>query len=161
LTIVDSALVLRPVEPADEAFLLEVYASTRADELALTFWTDEQKAAFVGMQFRAQKSYYEANYPGAEFKVILDNEERVGRLYTHRTEGDLRVMDIAILPLFRRRGIGSTLLRDLQRQASLEGRKVGIHVEIFNPAMSLYERLGFEKVTDRGVYHFMQWTPPV
>ena len=150
---------LRPAVPEDAPFLLTVYASTREAELRLVPWSDEEKASFVQMQIDAQKSYYEANYLGAEFDLIIMNGEPAGRLYTHRTEEEIRVMDIAILPGFRNQGVGSTLLREIQHQAGVEGRKVGIHVEVFNPAIKLYERLGFQRISDRGVYYFLQWTP--
>lgn len=75
---------LRSVEPADEEFLLGLYATTRADELALTDWTDEQKAAFVRHQFDAQTHHYREHYPTATFDVILVDDEPAGRLYVDR-----------------------------------------------------------------------------
>ena len=44
-------------------------------------------------------------------------------------------------------------------QAEAIGKRVTIHVEMFNPALKLYERLGFEKKGEHGVYHFMEWAP--
>jgi hypothetical protein len=40
-----AGLTLREIAPADEAFLRELYRSTRDPELALTNWTHEQKRA--------------------------------------------------------------------------------------------------------------------
>jgi hypothetical protein len=34
---------------------------------------------------------------------------------------------------------------------------VRIHVERQNPALALYERLGFRLLEDRGVYLFLEW----
>ncbi len=152
-------VLLRPAEAADLDFLLRVYASTRAEELKLTNWTDEQKAQFVQMQFTAQKKYYEENYAGAEYSIILSGHVPAGRLYLHRTSDEIRVMDIALLPEFRRRGIGSFLFNRLFAESRETGKSVGIHVEIFNPAQHLYQRLGFQKIADKGVYHFYQWKP--
>lgn len=149
---------LRPVQPGDEPFLLRVYASTRADELELTNWTSEKKQAFVEMQFRAQKQYYEANYPGAEFQVILIGGEPSGRLYIHRSEGEVRIMDIALLSSARRQGVGTFLIRRIQAEAAAQKKRVGIHVEIFNPALRLYEALGFAKAEERGVYFYLVWS---
>ena len=153
----DDLVSLRPVRAGDEPFLLQVYGSTRTGELAQTNWTSEQKEAFIQMQFRAQKEYYEANYPGAEFQVILVRGEPAGRLYTHQTPDEIRVMDIALLPHSRRQGIGSWLLKRIQAQAAALQKRVGIHVEVFNPALRLYEALGFKKAADRGVYHYLVW----
>jgi len=150
---------LRPISPEDEPFLLQVYASTRAEELALTNWTQDQVKQFVQMQFSAQKQYYEAHYPGAQFQVILVRGEPAGRFYVHTTEREIRIMDIALLPQFRRQRIGSWLIKRIFQDADRNQKEVGIHVEIYNPAMRLYERLGFTKAADRGVYLYMVRRP--
>lgn len=147
---------LRPVGPADEPFLLLVYASTRADELALTDWTDEQKAAFVRHQFDAQAHHYRQHYPGATFDVVLVDGEPAGRLYVDRWPEETRIVDIALLPEWRGRGVGRELIERIQA----EGREVSIHVERFNPAQRLYARLGFVAEEAGPVYVLMRWTPP-
>ena len=48
--------------------------------------------------------------------------------------------------------------RDLQREVRGRGVPLTIHVERFNPALRLYERLGFEAIEDKGVYLFLEWT---
>ena len=148
-------VALRPVVPADEAFLCRVYASTRADELALTGWDDARKAAFVRMQFDAQRSHYEQHYDGAAYDVIVVDGTPAGRLYVARWTDEIRIMDIALLPEFRNKGLGSRLLRDLLAEGSTDGKRVTIHVEKHNPARRLYERLGFVVVEDKGVYDLM------
>lgn len=84
---------------------------------------------------------------------------RIGRLYLHRSDSEIRVMDIALLPEHRRQGIGEALLRDVLQEARQSGRAVGIHVEKDNLARRLYDRLGFREEADRGIYWFMLWTP--
>ncbi len=156
----DGAPVLRPIGPDDQAFLFDVYAATRAQELAAVSWTEAQKAAFLRMQFEAQHQYYTEHYGGAAFDVIVVGEQPAGRLYVARWPRELRVIDIALLPDFRGRGIGTGLLIGLQREAGDSGRTVTIHVERMNPARSLYERLGFQVREDKGVYLFMEWRAP-
>jgi hypothetical protein len=48
-------------------------------------------------------------------------------------------------------------LRRLQSQATAAGKPLRIHVECFNPALSLNHRIGFKQIDDRGVYLFMEW----
>ncbi|MSQ47492.1 MAG: N-acetyltransferase [Deltaproteobacteria bacterium] len=140
----------------DEAFLSQVYASTRLDELAVTDWTDEQKAAFLQMQFAAQHKFYQENYTDTDFLVVLQDDTPIGRLYVARWKDEIRIVDIALLPAYRGTGIGATILRDLFVEADAAGKPVRIHVERENPALRLYQRLGFVMIEDKGVYLFME-----
>src|ERR1051325_5828489 len=113
----DESLSLRPSTPNDDAFLARVYASSRAEELAITGWSEEQKADFCRRQFDAQSAYYAANYPEAAFQIVDRNGEAVGRLYVARWEKESRIVDITLLSEFRGSGVGTKLLRDLQDEA--------------------------------------------
>lgn len=152
-------VALRPETPGDEAFSCGVYGSTREEELAVTGWTDEQKSAFIAMQYAAQRTYYWDVYPDAAYDVIVVDGEDAGRLYVARLAEEIRVIDIALLPAFRGRGVGGLLLGDVLAEAGASGRKVVIHVEQNNRARELYLRLGFVVVEDVGVYHRLEWTP--
>jgi GNAT superfamily N-acetyltransferase len=150
---------LRPVTAEAAEFLYSVYASTRTDEMARVDWNAEQQEAFLRMQYRAQTRFYTENYPGAEFQVITLNDQPVGRLYIHQREDEIRIMDIALLPDHRNSGIGSSLLRDILQHGKDLNLPVTIHVEQFNPAMRLYQRMGFYPKEDKGVYVLMEWSP--
>lgn len=156
-----ATIALRPTQPNDHAFLSQVYASTRAEELAPLGWSAEQQAIFLGQQFAAQHHHYMANYPGASFQVILVNGKPAGRLYVARWPSQIRIIDIALLPEHRNAGVGSRLLADLLAEADQAGKSVSIHVEKFNPALRLYERLGFTRAADREVYWLMERAPRV
>ncbi|MAE65353.1 MAG: GNAT family N-acetyltransferase [Phycisphaeraceae bacterium] len=149
----------RPITPDDGAFLLEVYASTRSDEMALLDWSGREKQAFLEQQFNAQHTYYQEQFDGARFDVIERDGRPIGRLYVDRCDDVLHVIDIALLPAHRRRGIGGAIMSDLLAEAGAAGKPVRIHVERHNPAMRLYERLGFRPIGDTGVYLLMEWTP--
>ena len=148
---------LRAATPEDEQFLRVVYASTRAEELARTQWSDEQKRAFTDMQFAAQDTHYRRHYPTAQYSIIEVQDVPAGRLYVDRSEKEILIIDIALLPAHRRAGIGTKLLRELQDEARTAGKVLTIHVEKFNPALSLYRRLGFQEVEDEGVYMLLEW----
>jgi ribosomal protein S18 acetylase RimI-like enzyme len=147
---------LRPAQADDRDLLLATYASTRADELATIPWSDAEKAAFVAMQFDAQdRSYHEA-YPEGEFLVVTHDHVPAGRLYLVSLESEVRVVDIGLLPAHRGMGIGSALLRSVIFTADEAGLAVSLHVESWNPAKHLYERLGFRSVEARGIHEFMR-----
>ena len=148
---------LRASTPDDREFLSRVYASTRAEELTLTDWSDQQKAEFCRMQFNAQSADYQANYPQAQFSIIERDGTPVGRLIVDRQEEAIHIIDIALLPEGRGAGIGTRFLRGLMEEARLSGRSLSIHVEKFNRALQLYLRLGFRPIEDKGIYLLMQW----
>jgi ribosomal protein S18 acetylase RimI-like enzyme len=152
---------LRPVRPSDRDFLLALYGSTRADELALVPWTDEQKAAFVAHQFDAQSAHYAQHYRGMTSDVIVVDGAPAGRLLVARWAEEIRIVDVSLLPDFRGRGIGTGLLRELIAEAGKAGKRLSIHVEVNNPAMRLYRRLGFAPVGEVGVYLLMVLEPQV
>lgn len=152
---------LRPETDDDLEFTARLYASTREEELRPVDWSDEQKTAFLRQQFDAQRIHYRQHYDAAEYSIILDDGVPVGRLYIHRQPDDVRLMDIALTPDHRGRGIGEMLVKRIMDAAAAEGKTVSIHVETFNPAMRLYERLGFRQIDTYGVYHLMEWRPGV
>ena len=151
-----AGVTLRPVKSGDRDFLLHLYGTTREEELALVPWTDGEKAAFLGMQFDAQAVAYREAYPDGEFLVVLLDGDPAGRLYLGRLPGELRLIEIALLPEHRGRGIGTALIAAIVSRAERDGVDVGLHVEPWNPAKRLYELLGFETVELRGIYEFMR-----
>lgn len=149
----------RPVDDADHAFLRDLYADVRAAELAPVPWPDAAKRAFLDEQFGLQHAHYVKNYPGADLLVIEKENRPIGRVYVYRTPNEIRLMDIALVPAERGRGIGSALLLELLDEARLTRRDLTLHVEPDNPAQRLYQRLGFRLIEHRGVYDFLGWEP--
>lgn len=154
--LVADGVALRPESAEDRDFCFTLYASTRWEELAPAGWPDEQKMAFLAQQFGAQTFHYDKHYTWAARGIVTVDGTPAGRLYLLQMPGDLRIVDIAMLPAWRGRGIGTALLEAVFVQARETGSKVSIHVEQANPAKRLYERLGFVAVDASGVYHLME-----
>jgi ribosomal protein S18 acetylase RimI-like enzyme len=153
------AITLEPAGSFDQEFLYRTFASTRADEVALTGWSAEQQESFLRMQFEAQRRGYLLQTPEAQYWVIRENGTPAGRLIVDRTAGDIHLIDIGLLPEFRGRGIGSTLMAAIIHEARQERKFIRLFVERFNPALQWYEGLGF-KVTGGGqIYLEMVWQP--
>lgn len=153
------AVTLRPQCDDDDQFLCEVYGSTRAEELAIVNWTPEQKLSFIKMQYNAQTQFYREVYPEMEYSIIVHDGVDAGRLIVARLQNEIRVIDIALLPAHRGSGIGKSLLLEIMAEAREVNKPVRLHVEHFNRARNLYDRLGFRPVADRGVHVMMEWTP--
>lgn len=152
-------VTLRPVTDQDREFLIGVYAAARDEELSQVDWADGQRDAFVRMQFDAQDSEYRRHNPNGTFDVIEVHGRPAGRLYVDRRPGDIRIVDISLLPEFRGLGVGGRLIARLQVEAAASDRIVSIHVEIHNRAAELYARMGFTVAAELGVYRRMEWSP--
>lgn len=148
----------RAITQEDQQFLYRVYASTRADEMSAVPWTEQQKTDFLRMQFDAQHAYYQEHFEQANFQLILDVEQPIGRLYFDCRDDEIRVIDIALLAEYRGQGHGGKIMQAIIDEGRDLSKPVRIHVEQNNPAMHLYERLGFKKLEDQGVYYLLEWT---
>ena len=149
-------LILREATPEDDPFLLEVYASTRLEELEGFGWSDDQKRAFIKMQFTAR----ERSYPRTGSRIILLNGRPVGRLMVDRGDAAILLRDIALLTEYRNAGIGGRLIKELMQEATTAGKPIQLHVVSTSPAVRFYERLGFRVSGDEtAAYLEMKWVP--
>lgn len=129
--------------------------------MAMVPWTQEQKDHFVEWQFGLQRTHYRLYYPESTWDILLIDGVRAGRLYVHRKEESVHILDITLMAEFRGKGMGSSILRHLQQEAASGGKTLSIHVERYNPAKRLYDRLGFEEAGESGpVYLYMEWRAP-
>lgn len=150
---------LRPAMPADDPFLRRLYASTRDEELAAVPWTAEQKQAFTNQQFDARERHYHVEFPEADDRIVEVDREPAGRLDVARQADAILVVDLALAPAYRARGVGTALLESLFGESIRTLKPVRLHVEYGNRARSLYERLGFRAVSESPPYVLMEWTP--
>jgi ribosomal protein S18 acetylase RimI-like enzyme len=149
----------RPASADDEAFLYELYRSTRAEELEAWGLDESQQKSFLELQFAARQRHYDIAFSGAEHKIILCGDRPAGRILVYRSEHEIRLVDIALLPEYRQRGFGASLIRGLLCEAKEKGKAVTLHVDTLNRAGRLYERLGFSVVGDIGGSYKMEWRP--
>jgi ribosomal protein S18 acetylase RimI-like enzyme len=153
------AIALRPATSGDYHFMRLLYGSTREEEMKQFPFDELRKKEFLDQQFAAQYQHYQLHYPTCERNIIEKDGKPVGRLWIDEWRDQIRLVDIALLPECRGSGIGSMLLDDVLARGRQAGKPVTIHVEGFNPALRLYQRLGFEHVDTNGVYYLMKWMP--
>jgi ribosomal protein S18 acetylase RimI-like enzyme len=153
-------VTLHAATPDDDAFLREVFASTRREEFMRTGWPREQVEALLHDQSRLQQTYYREHYPQGRFDMVALDGQPVGRLYhawrPAQLGDEVRVIDIALLPAWRGAGLGTRLMHALIAGAAAEGLPVSLHVEAANTVQRLYARLGFVKIGSSGIYDLMR-----
>lgn len=159
---VSDSFSLRPVTPADDAFLFELYASTRPEFAALGLG-EAQRLMLLRVQWMAQRHGYQSRYPRGEHQLVLVEEAPVGRLWVAREPEELRLVDVSLRPEHRGSGVGTALLRALQQEAATTGQPLRLSVARDNPAQRLYARLGFtpvgEAASHEEPYLALEWRP--
>lgn len=151
---------LRPVAQDDDQFLLAVYGSTRADELAQVEWAEGQREMFLRWQFDLQRREYETRFPDAAYHVVMVDQQPAGRIWVGADDEQVRLLDIGLLPEFQNRGVGTGLLQRLMAHAANERKPLRHMVFVLNNnAERFYERLGFKQIEEFGAYKHMEWKP--
>jgi ribosomal protein S18 acetylase RimI-like enzyme len=159
VTELNHAPTLRPVTAGDAAFLLQVYKSSRGEDLRALGWDEARIDEFLQMQYEAQRAFDGSDYAQATDEVILFSGERAGRLLIDSREGEIRCVDLALLPEFRNRGLGTMLVRRLQQEAAAANKPLRLQVIRYSRAVNLFERLGFVRTSESGSHYQMEWKP--
>lgn len=152
-------IVLKPVTTEDEQFLLTVYASSRQKEMSLVAWSNEQKRAFLKMQLAAQQQHYQARFPEATFNLIEFDNQPVGRFYVAELQDEIRIIDIAVLPDYRRRGIGTALISETLTAAEIAAKPVQIYLDFYSEVDQLFSALGFWQISVQDFHRLWRWEP--
>lgn len=160
-TLAERGVSLRPAGDADFAYLSELYASTRADELAHAPWPQAAKQVFLHDQFSLQHRHYLSYYGDADFLMVESDGKPVGRYYLQRGRLEYVIVDISLDAGARGHGIASALIEATQADARTHGCGVALHVNHQNlAARRLYERHGFVPAeTDASTHLRMSWPP--
>jgi len=155
------SIELRPYRDADEAFLFELYADTRGEEIAAWGWDQRQRDAFLKQQFEGQRASYRLQFADAAHSIITDAGRPIGRIMVRYAAEEIRIVDISLLAARRNEGIGTRLIREILADAAAAGKPVRLAVLTANPALALYRRLGFSVIGGDELYLQMEagWPP--
>ena len=153
---------LRALRDDDLPWLRDLYASTRAEEMAPVPWPAIAKRQFLDQQFALQHQHYLQHFGDSDFLAIERKGQPVGRYYLQRVAPEHLIVDISLFPAARGQGIGAALIEQSQREAAALGRGMHLHVHASNVgARRLYERLGFVGSEMQPQYQAMHWSPAV
>lgn len=151
------SITLRPALPDDAPFLFEVYASSRGDDLIAIGWEAEPIRTFLETQYAAQQVFLKNDYPQTDDSIIMLESERIGRIVVLRSEREIRLVDIALLPQYRNTGIGTHLVRGLMGEARQLQLPFRLQLIRSNPAVALFEELGLVRTGETGSHYQMEW----
>jgi ribosomal protein S18 acetylase RimI-like enzyme len=141
----DLTVILRPEEPADEAFLRRLIMECASVELGAAAWPEPMRSHLLGIQHSSRRSSVRNNFPGAESQVIVANGHSAGWLVVAPLSQETRLVEIVISAELRGKGIGSRVIREILSMADQQDKPVRLSVNAANrAAIRLYERLGFQ-----------------
>jgi GNAT superfamily N-acetyltransferase len=147
----------RPVDSADSAFLFELFAES-GDVPAYLSAADPR---LLQMQFTAQQLGYGAQFPGASHEIILVDGERAGQVRWAELAHEIRIIDISLLPRFRRHGAATSVYRSIVSRARARGKPTCASVARLNGvSLAFHQRLGFTVAGETDT-HFLLTTGPV
>ena len=152
-----NSISLRTVTPEDHDFLLELYKSSRGDDLRGLGWEEDRLNEFLAMQYESYRNFLKNDHPDMQDQIVLLAGDRVGRFAVEQRPDEIRLVDVALLPAHRNRGTGTLLIQDLQQQAATAKRRLRLQVIRFNRAVGLFERLGFMRTSETGTHLQMEW----
>jgi ribosomal protein S18 acetylase RimI-like enzyme len=111
-------------------------------------------------QFHAQTVSYRADFPRARFDIIELGGQPIGRIIVDRPGDVVYIVDQAIVPQLRNKGIGTAIMRALMEEARAAGVPVHLMAAQGDPAMRLYARLGFAAIESATpMYTTLEWRP--
>ena len=153
-------LRLRPEREDDRDFRYRLFCDSREPEFALL--APAAFAQLMTQQFHAQTLSYLGLFPQARFDIIELSREPIGRIVVDRPGTVVHLVDQAIVPPWRGRGVGTAIVRALMDEARASG--VPVRVEVASetdPALRLYRRLGFAPVETASLFLRLEWRPTV
>jgi ribosomal protein S18 acetylase RimI-like enzyme len=156
----DGPVRLRPERDDDRDFRYRLFCDSRQPQFALLLPPPAYQQV-MAHQFNAQTVSYRGEFPRARFDIIELAGRPIGRIVVDRPGTMLHIVDQAIIPELRNRGIGSAIMRALMDEAAAAGLPVRLKVaSASDPAMRLYLRLGFVPIDDVPLYIELEWTSP-
>jgi ribosomal protein S18 acetylase RimI-like enzyme len=154
------AVRLRPEREDDRDFRYRLFCDSRQPEFAVVLPPDVFQQV-MAHQFQAQTVSYRGQFPQARFDIIELDGRPIGRIVVDRPGDRLHLIDQAIIPELRGRGIGTAIMRALMDEAAARRVPVVLEASSSNdPSMRLYLRLGFVVTEITELYIELTWTPP-
>lgn len=162
LGIGDPPVVLRAERERDAAFLADLFRTAAGRDVALMPIDDALKDQLIRMQFESQTATYRSQFPAARFDIIEQGGVPIGRIVIdHGTEVG-RIVDIALMPGQRGRGLGAAILAAVTERFARRRQRIRCEVFVGNePSLRMFRRAGFRQVGEAPPFLHLEWQPPL
>lgn len=138
-------LTYMPAVESDMGYLLWLREQTMTPYLALAGIPTDEQTHLDRIRYRWQNA-----------QIISWQGTKVGLLKCMQDGEAIEVVQLQIAPDFQGKGIGKKVLEMVLAQACQHNKKVMLSVLKQNPALRLYERLGFEVTHQDDESYYLQ-----
>jgi ribosomal protein S18 acetylase RimI-like enzyme len=151
-------LTLRPARADDEEFLFRLFSTVYGEKLQPVLLDAEEKNRLLGLMYQGFTQHYNSLAGASDDRLVLLDNQSIGRMILIQMREEIRLAELAILPQYRSRGIGSALVSQVQTESRMSKRPVRLQVARFDRVLRLYERLGFHRISAAGPYLHLEWS---
>ena len=116
------------------------------------------KDKLIALIYAGFERHYKTLAPAPDDRLILLGNEPIGRMIILQMRDEIRLADLALLPQYRNKGIGSALIGELQTESVMTKRPVRLQAGKDDRVLRLYQRLGFYKTDTSGPYLYLEWS---
>jgi peroxiredoxin/ribosomal protein S18 acetylase RimI-like enzyme len=142
----------RPATADDRAFARRTHHAAYRDVVERQFgkWNEEQ-----------QDQFFAADWNPSTHEIILAEDRPVGYCVIEHRADDVHVRELVLDVSAQGRGIGSSIIRELQQAAARDRKPIRLGTFTENRALSFYARFGFEPIGRTDTHVLLEWTPRV
>jgi len=125
--------------------------------LRMETMTEYLEAAGASLSLEDHKARILDNF--ASIRIVTADDRDIGMLKVVHETARWRLVQLQLLPDCQRRGVGTSIIRDLLAEARRQRIPVTLSVLKVNPARELYLRLGFRVVIENKDAYEMRIDP--
>ena len=140
----------RPAAQSDTEFARRVHHRAYHDVVV---------AQFGRWDATAQDRFFESDWGRAGFEVIAHEGLPCGYACIEDREHDIHLRELALLPHFQGKGIGTSILQDAMERAAERNVPIRLAALRKNRAIDLCRRLGFEETSRTETHVTLEWRP--
>lgn len=139
------------------------YYLSQATEQDFDFVYELKKIAYKeyieqtwGWDDEFQLKFHRDNFSSKNTHIIKADERPIGSIDVKESETNIFISGLYILPSYQSKGIGSSIIKDLIKEAERKTKRLELEVlRVNTKALKLYERLGFTKTEGDKTKYFM------
>ena len=140
----------RPAARSDTEFARRVHHRAYHDVVV---------AQFGGWDAAAQDRFFESDWDRPGFEVIAHEGVPCGYTCIEDREEDIHVRELALLPDFQAKGIGTSIVQATVERAAERNVPIRLAALRKNRAIDMYRRLGFQETSRTDTHVPLEWQP--